>query len=157
MKRMTKSNTDARVLIIESDDALRVMLFTILRHQPLAVDTAASADDAFEKVMNCDYALLLIDLNLPDEESVNFLRRFRRERPEATTFVIGVRNPQNETPIEAHVVDAILNRPLEIDTLAEVVRECALVIPPPDDPLPCSPAESDLRAKFDRSGSFYSN
>ena len=36
-------------------------------------------------------------------------------------------------------------------TLAEVVRECAIVVPPPEDPLPCqSPAESELRASFDR-------
>jgi CheY-like chemotaxis protein len=45
----------------------------------------------------------------------------------------------------------------EIDTLAEVVRECAHVVQPPDDPLRCPPAGSDVRARFDRSGSFYSN
>ncbi|MEA2342950.1 MAG: hypothetical protein QOF63_1119, partial [Thermoanaerobaculia bacterium] len=33
------SATEARVLIIEDNDALRAMLFTILRHQPLGVDT----------------------------------------------------------------------------------------------------------------------
>lgn len=154
---MTKSNHDARVLIIESDDALRVMLFTILRHQPLAVDTAATGDDAFDKVMNCDYALLLIDMSLPNSEATDFLRRFRRERPEATSFVIAVRDPQSESALDPDLVNAVLNKPLEIDTLAEVVRECAIVIPPPPDPLPCSPAESDLRARFDRSGSYYTN
>ncbi len=154
---MTKSNNDARVLIIESDDALRVMLFTILRHQPLAVDTAATGDDAFEKVMSCDYALLLLDMSLPNGEATEFLRRFRSERPEATSFVIAVRDPQSDDALDPELVNAVLNKPLEIDTLAEVVRECALVIPPPPDPLPCPAAESDLRAKFDRSGSYYSN
>jgi DNA-binding response OmpR family regulator len=152
-----KSNNEARVLIVESDDALRVMLFTILRHQPLAVDTASSADDAFERVMGCDYALMLIDINLPHGEAIEFLRRFRRERTEATTFVIAVRDPRSEEAIDPDLVNAVLNKPLELDTLAELVRECALVVPPPDDPLPCPPAESDVRAKFDRSGSFYSN
>src|SRR5258706_234886 len=154
---MTKSNNDARVLIIESDDALRVMLFTILRHQPLAVDTAATGDDAFEKVMSCDYALLLLDMSLPNGEATEFLRRFRSERPEATSFVIAVRDPQSDDALDPELVNAALNKPLEIDTLAEVVRECALVIPPPPDPLPCPAAESDLRAQFDRSGSYYSN
>jgi DNA-binding response OmpR family regulator len=141
---------DARVLIIENNDALRVMLFTILRHQPLDVDTAITADDAMDRVMTCDYALLLLDMNLPDDEGPTFLRRFRSERPEATTFVIAVRDPKKDVEIDPSIVGAILNKPIEIDTLADVVRECAIVVPPPDDPLPCPPAESEMREHIDR-------
>lgn len=154
---MNSKTNDARVLILENDDALRVMLFTVLRHQPLAVDTASNAESALEKVTSCDYALLLIDMNLPGDEANQFLRRFRDQRPEATTFVIAVRDPRSEEPIDPALADAVLNKPLEIDTLAEVVRECACVVPPPDDPLPCPPSESEVRTRFDRSGSFYSN
>lgn len=152
-----KSDNDARVLIVENDDALRVMLFTILKHQPLAVDTATTAMDAMQRVTTCDYAVILVDMDLPGEESASFLRRFREERPQATSFVIAVRNPRSEEVIDPRLVNAVLNKPLEIDTLSEVVRECASVIPRPEDPLDCPPAESDLRAQFDRSGSFYSN
>jgi DNA-binding response OmpR family regulator len=146
------SAPEARVLIIESNDALRVMLFTILRHQPLAVDTAATADEAMEKVTTCDYALVLVDMNLPDNDGPSFLRRFREERPEATTFIIAVRDPAKDVAIDPQIVSAILNKPIEIDTLADVVRECAVVVPPPEDPLPCPPAESEVRAQLDRSG-----
>jgi DNA-binding response OmpR family regulator len=142
--------SDARVLIIENNDALRVMLFTILRHQPLAVDTAITADDAMDRVMTCDYALILLDMNLPDDDGPTFLRRFRSERPEATTFVIAVRDPKKDVEIDPSIVGAILNKPIEIDTLADVVRECAIVVPPPEDPLPCPPAESEMREHIDR-------
>src|SRR5205807_625982 len=97
---MNSKNNDARVLIVESDDAMRVLLFTILRHQPLAVDTAINGESALEKLMSCDYALLLIDMDLPDDEARQFLRRFRRERPEATTFIIAVRDPRSEEVID---------------------------------------------------------
>ena len=40
------SATEARVLNIEDNDAMRAMLFTILRHQQLGVDTSAGAEDA---------------------------------------------------------------------------------------------------------------
>lgn len=140
----------ARVLVIESDDILRVMLFTILRHQPLAVDTAASGDEALEKIATCDYALILIDINLEDGDGPRFIREFRQLRPEATTFVIAVRDPLKNVEIDPNVVSAILNKPIEIDTMADVVRECAAVVPPPEDPLPCPPAESEIRATIDR-------
>lgn len=140
-----------RVLIIEDQDVLRVMLFTILRHQaPLAVDTAASADDAMEKVETCDYALILIDMDLEDGDAESFLARFRDFRPESKTFIIAVRDPNKITNIDARSVSAVLNKPLEIDTMADVVRECAIVVPPPEDPRPCPPAESELRDTFER-------
>jgi DNA-binding response OmpR family regulator len=148
---------EARVLIIEDNDALRVMLFTVLRHQPLDVDTAATADEALAKVSQCDYALILMDANLPNDASLDFVRRFREQRPEATSFIIAVRDPNIDVAIDPGVVSAILNKPLEVDTLAEVVRECALVVPPPADPLPCPPSESDVRSQMDRGGSYWSN
>lgn len=138
---MNKDNP--RVLIIEDHDVLRVMLFTILRHQPLDVDTAVSCDAAMARVETCDYALILIDMNLEKGEAELFLSRFRQSRPEAKTFIIAVRDPNKEVQVDPSV-SAILNKPIEIDTLAEVVRECAIVVPPPDDPLPCAPAESDV-------------
>ena len=54
-------------------------------------------------------------------------------------------------------VGAVLNKPLEINTLAELVRECAAVVPLPEDPLQCPPSESEIRARLDRSGSYSSN
>jgi DNA-binding response OmpR family regulator len=149
--------SEPRVLIIESNDALRVMLFTLLRHQPLGVDAASSAEEALERVATCDYALIILDMDLPDHEAPRFLEQFRNNRPEATTFVLAVRDPNGGSIVDPSQVAAVLNKPLEIDTLAEVVRECAGVVPPPENPLPCPPAESDVRSRMDRSGSFYTN
>lgn len=145
--------TDARVLIIEDNDALRVMLFTVLRHQPLSVDTAANVADALEKVRTCNYALILIDMNLSSGDPERFLTTFRDEQPDVPTFIIAVRDPRIDVFIDPQVVSAVLNKPLEIDTMAEVVRECAAVVPPPEDPLPCQPAESEVRTQLDRGGS----
>ncbi len=148
------SATEARVLIIEDNNALRAMLFTILRHQPLGVDTAIGAEDALERTRQCDYALILIDMSLPDDEGLSFLRRFREERPDATTFILAVLDPNNKIAIDSNLVGATVNKPMEIDTLAHAIRECALVVPPPDDPLPCAPADSDFRSPLDDSGAF---
>ena len=142
--------TEVRVLIIEPNDALRAMLFTVLRHHPLSVDTAANAEDAMEKVRTCDYALILLDMNLPDNDSESFLRHFHNFRPESTSFVLGVRDPRIDLNVDPALVNAVVNKPLEIDTLADVVRECAIVVPPPEDPLPCQTAESEMRNRMDR-------
>lgn len=140
--------SEARVLIVEDDQALRTILFTVLRHQPLGVDTATSAEEAMEKVSRCDYAVILLDVNLPDAD--DFLQRFREFRPESTSFILAVRDPRFDMKIDLNLVNAVVNKPLEIDLLADVVRECAEVVPPPDDPLNCPPAENDAHKRMDR-------
>ena len=141
---------EPRVLIVESNEALRVLLFTILRHQPLAVDTAVNAAEALEKTSACDYALIVVDMDLPDEEALRFLRELRERRPDGTSFVLAVRDPKGDAFVDPELVSAIVNKPLEIDTLAEVVRECAYVVPPPEDPLPCPQSDSDVRTRLER-------
>ena len=148
---------EARVLVIEANDALRVMLFTVLRHQPLGVDTACDADEAMERVKTCDYALILLDANLPNGESADFLRRFREFRPESTSFILAARDPRVDLNFDADKVNAIVNKPLEIDTVADVVRACAVVVPPPEDPLTCQPAESDVHGRFDQGEDYLPN
>lgn len=142
------SSSEPRVLIVENNDALRAMLFTILRHQPVQVDTAVSAAEALQRVLTCDYALIVLDMDMSDARE--FLTRFREERPEATSFVLAVRDARNEEFLDPEIVSAVLNKPLEIDTVAELVRECALVVPLPEDPLPCPPAETEIRTRMER-------
>lgn len=141
-------SSEPRVLIVENNDALRALLFTILRHQPVAVDTAVTGAEALTKVTTCDYALIVLDMDVSD--SPEFLTRFREERPEATSFILAVRDGRNDEFLDPEIVSAVLNKPLEIDTLAELVRECALVVPPPEEPLPCPPAESEIRTRMER-------
>ena len=145
-----------RVLIIEEHTALRAMLFAVLRHQPLSIDTAASVDEAVDHLSTCDYALILIDLSLTGGEAERFFETFRSMKPEAETFIIAVRDPNNDLYIDPAIVSATVTKPLEIDTLAEVVRECAAVMPPPPPAEECPPAESDHRDSVDR-GDYIAN
>ena len=150
-----KNEEQPRVLIVEDNDAMRVMLFTILRHQPLAVDTAVNADDALAKVLQCDYALILIDMDLPHRAAELFLREFQQQRPQATSFVIAVRDPKKQAAIDSTMIVAVLNKPIEIDTMAEVVRECAFLVPEPEEPLPCGKTpESGNAGRMDRNSYF---
>lgn len=141
---------EPRVLIVEHNEALRVLLFTILRHQPLVVDTVKTADAALEKIANCDYSLIIVDIDMPDDEGLSFISTFREQRQDSTSFIMAVRDPKNDAFLDPALVSAVLNKPLEIDTMAEVIRECAYVVPPPEDPLPCPPTESEIRSRMER-------
>ena len=156
VEKDARMSSEPRVLVVENNDALRVLLFTILRHQPLAVDTASNAEEAMEKAAACDYALIIVDADMPADDALTFVTSFREQRPEATTFVLAIRDPNGEAVLDPALVNAVMHKPIELDTLAELVRECAMVVPPPEDPLPCTPAESEIRWKLER-GSYIEN
>ena len=141
---------DPRVLIVEDRDVLRALFFTLLSHQPLSVDTASSVDVAMEKILTCDYALILIDMDIARDGAREFLERMREERPGSTTFVLAVRSPNSDLVLDPRLVNAVLSKPVELGILAEVVRETALTVEPPADQLTCPPAESDAPSVSDR-------
>src|SRR5688500_15547050 len=136
-------SSEPRVLIVESHDAIRAMLSAILRHQPVTVDAVTSTADAYKRITECDFALILIDMDLPGDEGEALIRRFRQERPEAPTFILALRDPRNAQTLDPSLVSAVMNKPIEVDKIADLVRECAAAIPPPEDPLPCPPAEGN--------------
>lgn len=149
-------NQDPRVLIVENNDVLRTLLFTILRHQPVSVDTAATTDAALRKVRDCDYALIIVDIDMPENGGERFITTFHAERPQATSFVLAVRDARNDTFLDPEHVSAILNKPIEVDILGELVRECAIAVPAPEEPLECPPSESEIRTRMER-GSYIAN
>jgi DNA-binding response OmpR family regulator len=139
-----------RILVFESDEVLRAMIFSILRHQLVDVDTAARAEQALARVSRCDYAIAIVDLDNPEDEVDSFFAHFRDLRPSPPTFVLGLRDPRNDRTFDVEAVSAILHKPLELDTLAEIVRECVGAVPVSGEDQPCPPAESEIRAGLDR-------
>lgn len=141
-------STRPRILVFECNEVLRTILFTILRHQLVDVDTATSAEQAVSRFSRCDYALAIVDLDNPEAE-LNAFFDFLRQREALITFVIALRDPRQTPAVDADLVSAILLKPIEIDTLAEVARECAHAVPATQQPASCPPAESEVRSRLE--------
>lgn len=146
-------STRPRILVFESNEVLRAIIFTILRHQLIDVDTAASAEQSIQRFSRCDFALAIVDLDNPESELTAFFDYLRQREAGPATFVIALRDPRDTRPVDADLVSAILLKPIEIDTLAEVVRECAHAVPASGQPNTCPPAESEIRSKLENGSS----
>src|SRR6266446_4856385 len=56
---------EKRILVVDDDPAIRTLLFTILRHRGLSVDTASNGAETLERLERCRYVLMLLDLMMP--------------------------------------------------------------------------------------------
>ena len=142
-----------RVLVSESNDALRSMLATALLHENLDVDTTSHAAATLERLTSCDYAILLICL---DDHCEDVLQRYHDLRPGSTTFVIGLADGR-EVDLGPDLVHAKIEKPFEIGFIAQLVRDCAAVVQLPPDPLHCPPPENIQTGSFDDTGGYGTN
>jgi DNA-binding response OmpR family regulator len=82
---MTSKNT---ILIVDDENRLRLSLSLILQKENYRVDTAASAEDALERLRSHEYDLMFLDLNLPGMSGIDLLVEVHRQFPHMPVLIL---------------------------------------------------------------------
>lgn len=107
-----------RVLIVEDDVQLAEALGEALRQRGVAADLAHSAERAEDSLAVLDYAAVLLDLGLPDEDGQRMLTRMRGRRDTRPVIILTARGD-----IRARIeglnagADDYLTKPFDVDEL----------------------------------------
>lgn len=80
-----------RVLIVEDDAGIAGGLAATLKAEGYAVDVCAALGQAWSAVSVEDFDLVLLDLNLPDGDGLQWLARLRQQAPGG--------RPRNDVPV----------------------------------------------------------
>ena len=89
------SEDSSNILIVEDEEALARSMQRILKSRGIAVDTAFSGAEARERLAAGSYAVVLLDVRLPDESGYGLLGELRALRPDiAVVMVSGVDDPE---------------------------------------------------------------
>lgn len=107
-----------RLLLVEDDAVSRAFLSQALESLPARVDAAACGADALALARRHDYALLLIDANLPDMRGEALLHRLHASdvAVPALALTADAIAPRREILLAAGF-DAVLIKPLNVATL----------------------------------------
>ena len=98
-----------RVLLVDDDPIFRSLLEHILVTQGYQVLSAGCAAEMLRQVGSCD--LILLDLNLPDEDGLVLLRRFRPQWEAAVIVVTSREDSENRLAALELGADDILIKP----------------------------------------------
>jgi sigma-B regulation protein RsbU (phosphoserine phosphatase) len=84
-----------RLLIVEDEQALAQAMARTLRARGYVADIALSGAEARERFGAVDYALVLMDVRLPDESGYGLLGELNKKRPQpAVVMISGVDDPE---------------------------------------------------------------
>lgn len=113
-----------KVLVIEDDEVIVVLISHILARQSFVVHTTLDAFEADEMLARENYAAILVDLRMPTS-GVEFLRRLAERSPRMLEKVIVVTGAMDEAVKIADLpLHAVVRKPFEVGAFVATVQSC---------------------------------
>jgi DNA-binding response OmpR family regulator len=136
---------EKRILIVDDDDAIRTLLFTILGRRGFGVDTAPNGVDAVDALDRCLYTLVLLDLMMPQMNGWEVLEKLK-ERPRGSRPLVIVLTAGSEPrDLPAEIVAGTIRKPFDVDLLVDTVAACMSTLPEMQQLDGCPSPESETR------------
>ncbi len=121
---MKESDLNRQILVVDDEAAVRTGIAQVLSRQNLAVTLAADATQALEELARQPFAIVLLDIKLPDISGVEVLKHLRLDYPETEVIMI-TGYPTIQGAVECIKLGALdyLVKPFRIDELEVVVQK----------------------------------
>jgi len=114
-----------RILVVDDDEPIRVLLHRVLRREGFAVETASDGFEAITKLSRGDYDTILLDLRMPRVDGFGVLGFLEENRPDlAGAVVIMTANLPGAAGVQAEGrVSRVLPKPFDLGEVLATVRD----------------------------------
>jgi len=139
------TETEKRILVVDDDDAIRALLFTILRRRGFAVDAVANGEEAVARFRRCRYAIALLDLMMPVMNGWEVLQWLESlpadDRPMVVVLTAG-NEPRSMNP---SLVAGTIRKPFDVELLVDMIGGCLAAVQAREQQAGCPRPESATR------------
>ena len=119
--------TGKKILVIDDDLAIRVLLQAVLRRMKFDVELAEDGAVGLEKVRrNGKFDLILLDLMMPRLNGYEFIEKISEEMPDGRPHII-VFTAAGKRGVEKIPANAVCNsilKPFDLERFIEMIRDC---------------------------------
>jgi CheY-like chemotaxis protein len=116
-----------RILVIDDDLAIRVLLQAVLKRMKFTVELAEDGQVGLDKLKHDgSYDLILLDLMMPRVNGYEFIEKIGQEYPEERPHII-VFTAAGKRGVEKIPQDAVCNsilKPFDLEKFIEMIGEC---------------------------------
>lgn len=119
--------TGKKILVIDDDLAIRVLLQAVLRRMKFEVELAEDGAVGLEKVRsNGTFDLILLDLMMPRLNGYEFIEKITEEMPHGRPHII-VFTAAGKRGVEKIPANAVCNsilKPFDLEKFIEMIKDC---------------------------------
>ena len=136
---------EKRILVVDDDDAIRALMMTILRRRGFDVDVARHGGEAVERLANCRYALMLLDLMMPVMNGWEVLEAVAKQDPATRPMIIVLTAGTEPRDLNADLVSGTVKKPFDVELLLDSVTACIATLAPRAQLPSCPAPDSDQK------------
>ena len=126
----TDAAAPVRVLVVDDDEVIRHLITLNLELEGFDVFEAVDGADALSKVIECDPAVITLDIMMPNLDGWDAAARLRSNPETAHMKVVLLSARAQEADVRRGTrlgVDAYLTKPFDPDDLIDIVRRLASI------------------------------
>lgn len=114
---------EARLLVVDDEESLRITTAAIFEKEGYIVDTASSGDEAIELLSNADYDLVLTDLHMEGGDGLTVLNQIRQHAPLTISVVLtGFASVESAIAALQEGAYDYLVKPCDIESMKHTIR-----------------------------------
>ena len=115
--------TEARLLVVDDEESLRITTAAIFEKEGYIVDTASSGDEAINLLAKTDYDLVLTDLHMEGGDGLSVLNQIRRSAPFTISVVLtGFASVESAIAALQEGAYDYLVKPCDIESMKHTIR-----------------------------------
>lgn len=118
-------NPSKRVLIVDDDASIRVLLGSVLRDRDLVVDEAADGREALALLKENSYSVILLDLLMPNVDGFGVLAGLGSAISMPVVLVITGAERSVLRQLDPQKIHGVVTKPFDAEELASLVLACA--------------------------------
>lgn len=115
-----------RVLIVDDDPDIRLLLATALRQKALIIEEATDGREAIERLKQNAYSVVLLDLMMPHVDGLSVLDAIKTDlpNPPVVLVVTGASRSLIEQ-VDTARIHGVIRKPFDPIEVAAIVAACA--------------------------------
>jgi CheY-like chemotaxis protein len=117
-----------RILVVDDDDAIRTLLFTVLRRRAFPVDTARDGAAALDLLGRCNYSVVLLDLMMPRLNGWEVLDTLATRPPARRPLVLVLTAGIEPRTFAPDLVAGVIHKPFDVELIADAVAACVTTL-----------------------------
>src|SRR5688572_9586289 len=115
--------SEARLLVVDDEESLRITTAAIFEKEGYIVDTASSGDEAIALLNQTDYDLVLTDLHMEGGDGLSVLYQIRQHSPLTISVVLtGFASVESAIAALQEGAYDYLVKPCDIDSMKHTIR-----------------------------------